>query len=169
MTGAAHYHINADEPSVLDYNTDFKSDRHVELLYAADEFRTSDHDPALVGLDLGPTPFEGVPTPDSLWPPNHKYREVTVTPTGSDAPMTVLIVDAKSSEADMGLGGDDKPNDIIITGDDTVKLRAERFPTGGRDYNGRIYTLDLRISDGTQTLFTTAEVTVPHNQGRGRR
>jgi predicted extracellular nuclease len=169
VTGAEHYHINADEPSVLDYNTDFKSDRHIELLYAPDEFRTSDHDPALVGLDLGPTPFVGVPTPDSLWPPNHKYREVTVTPTGSNAPMTVHIVDATSSEADSGLGPEDVPNDIEITGDDTVNLRAERFSTGGRDYVGRIYTLYLRISDGSQTLFTTAEVTVPANQGWGRR
>jgi predicted extracellular nuclease len=169
VTGAEHYHINADEPSVLDYNTNFKSENQIDLLFAPDEFRTSDHDPALLGLDLGPTPFQGVPDPDSLWPPNHKYREVTVTATGSDAPMTVVIVDAKSSEADRGLGRDDKPNDIVITGDDTVKLRAERFPTGGRDYNGRTYTLYLRISDGTQTLFTTAEVTVPHNQGRGRR
>ncbi len=164
VTGAEHYHINADEPSVLDYNTDFKSDRHVELLYAPDEFRTSDHDPALVGLDLGPTPFVGVPTPDSLWPPNHKYREVTVTPTGSEAPMTVLIVDATSSEADSGLDPEDVPNDIDIIDDDTVNLRAERFST-----DGRTYTLYLRISDGTRTLFTTAEVTVPANQGRGRR
>ncbi len=50
--GATDYHINADEPSVLDYNTNFKSPSQLTSLYAADEFRTSDHDPVLVGLKL---------------------------------------------------------------------------------------------------------------------
>ncbi|MDH5519072.1 MAG: ExeM/NucH family extracellular endonuclease, partial [Acidimicrobiia bacterium] len=162
VSGAGHYHINADEPSVLDYNTDFKTDNHVEILFAPDEFRTSDHDPALVGLDLGPSGFEGVPTPASLWPPNHKYRAITVGATGSSAPLTVEILAVESSEADSGLDPEDVPNDIEITGDDTVNLRAERFST-----DGRTYTLYLRISDGSQTLFTTAEVIVPANQGKG--
>ncbi len=55
VVGAASYAINADEPAVLDYNTDFKSSNHVSLLYAGDEFRTSDHDPLLVGLKLNHT------------------------------------------------------------------------------------------------------------------
>jgi predicted extracellular nuclease len=50
VAGAADYHTNADEPSVLDYNTNFKSAGQVASLYAADEFRASDHDPLLVGL-----------------------------------------------------------------------------------------------------------------------
>ena len=53
MTGAADVHNNADEPSVLDYNTDFKSPGQIASLYAPDRFRTSDHDPVLAGLDLG--------------------------------------------------------------------------------------------------------------------
>ncbi|GMA36730.1 hypothetical protein [Demequina litorisediminis] len=53
VTGAEHVHINADEPSVLDYNTDFKSASQIESLYAPDMYRTSDHDPALIGLSLG--------------------------------------------------------------------------------------------------------------------
>lgn len=50
VTGVADYHINADEPSVLDYNTDFKTDNLQTVLYAPDEFRISDHDPVLIGL-----------------------------------------------------------------------------------------------------------------------
>ncbi|PWW59542.1 ExeM/NucH family extracellular endonuclease [Actinokineospora spheciospongiae] len=53
VTGAGEAHHNADEPSVLDYNTDFKTPGQVASLYAPDRFRTSDHDPVLVGLDLG--------------------------------------------------------------------------------------------------------------------
>ena len=49
-TGVAEWHINADEPSVLDYNTEFKTAGQVASLYAPDQFRISDHDPVIVGL-----------------------------------------------------------------------------------------------------------------------
>lgn len=52
VAGAEHWHINADEPSVLDYNVNFKTAGQVANLYAGDEFRTSDHDPAVVALAL---------------------------------------------------------------------------------------------------------------------
>lgn len=52
VTGVGDYHINADEPTVLDYNTDFKTPNLVNVLYAPDEFRMADHDPVVVGLDL---------------------------------------------------------------------------------------------------------------------
>ncbi len=53
VTGAGDAHHNADEPAVLDYNTDFKTPAQIASLYADDRFRTSDHDPVLAGLDLG--------------------------------------------------------------------------------------------------------------------
>ena len=56
VAGAAPYHINADEPSVLDYNTNFKSGGQVASLYAPDEFRSSDHDPLVVGINLNAAP-----------------------------------------------------------------------------------------------------------------
>ncbi|MCU0526299.1 MAG: ExeM/NucH family extracellular endonuclease, partial [Elainella sp. Prado103] len=55
VTGAAKWHINADEPNVLDYNTNFKSANQINSFYAPDAFRSSDHDPVLVGLNLTPT------------------------------------------------------------------------------------------------------------------
>ncbi|WP_298007331.1 MULTISPECIES: ExeM/NucH family extracellular endonuclease [Anaerolinea] len=48
VSGAGHWHINADEPSVIDYNTEFKT---VDL-YQPHPYRSSDHDPILVGLDF---------------------------------------------------------------------------------------------------------------------
>ena len=53
VTGTTTWHINADEASALDYNTDFTNDRQDDNLYADDAFRSSDHDPILVGLNLG--------------------------------------------------------------------------------------------------------------------
>lgn len=55
ITGAAKWHINADEPTVLDYNTEFKSANQLATLYAADAYRSSDHDPVVIGLNLGRT------------------------------------------------------------------------------------------------------------------
>jgi predicted extracellular nuclease len=56
VTGAEKWHINADEPTVLDYNTEFKSAGQIISLYNADQFRASDHDPVLVGLNLNSAP-----------------------------------------------------------------------------------------------------------------
>ncbi len=52
VASVADWHINADEPAVLDYNTDFKTPAQRQSLYAPDEFRISDHDPVLVDLNL---------------------------------------------------------------------------------------------------------------------
>lgn len=52
IAGVADHHINADEPSVLDYNTDFKTANLQNVLYAPDQYRVSDHDPVIVGLTL---------------------------------------------------------------------------------------------------------------------
>ena len=56
VTGADHYDINADEPTALDYNTNFKTVGQQSSLFNADEFRTSDHDPVVIGLALRPAP-----------------------------------------------------------------------------------------------------------------
>ncbi len=54
------WHINSDEPSVLDYNTNFKTAGQISSLYTADAFRTSDHDPVIVGLNLTSPPLNTV-------------------------------------------------------------------------------------------------------------
>jgi predicted extracellular nuclease len=51
VTGAGDWHINADEPSILDYDTSFKGPAE-DALYEPNPFRSSDHDPVLVGLRL---------------------------------------------------------------------------------------------------------------------
>ena len=51
VSGAAPLHINADEPSVLDYNTEFKTANLQATLYAPDAFRAADHDPLVIGLN----------------------------------------------------------------------------------------------------------------------
>ena len=49
VTGTTVWHINADEPDLLDYDTSFND----PAFYEPTPFRASDHDPVLVGLALG--------------------------------------------------------------------------------------------------------------------
>lgn len=55
VAGATHWRINADEPSVIDYNTEFKQPACATCgpdYYSATVYRSSDHDPVLLGLSL---------------------------------------------------------------------------------------------------------------------
>ena len=55
VTGAVHWHINADEPSIIDYNLEFKQPACAACgpdYYSATPYRASDHDPVIVGLAL---------------------------------------------------------------------------------------------------------------------
>ncbi|WP_229477234.1 ExeM/NucH family extracellular endonuclease [Massilia rubra] len=54
VAGATEWHTNADEPTVIDYNTDAKSVA-AQALFKNDAFRSSDHDPVVVALNLAPT------------------------------------------------------------------------------------------------------------------
>jgi predicted extracellular nuclease len=51
VTGATDWHINSDEPDLIDYDTSFKQPAQ-DAIYAPDAYRSSDHDPVIVGLDL---------------------------------------------------------------------------------------------------------------------
>ncbi|GAA5232292.1 ExeM/NucH family extracellular endonuclease [Verticiella sediminum] len=51
VTGVTQWHINADEADALDYNLDYGRDP--AIFDAGAMARVSDHDPVLVGLDLG--------------------------------------------------------------------------------------------------------------------
>ena len=51
VTGATEWHINADEPDLLNYDTSFNNPD----FFAADAFASSDHDPLIIGVDLDGT------------------------------------------------------------------------------------------------------------------
>ena len=101
----------------------------------------------------------------ALWPPNHKYRTVTIadmiagvsdgcnTSVGLNS---VVITRVTSDEG--SLAG----NDILIAPDcRSVQLRSER--DGGGD--GRVYTITLRVTDSSGNSTTGIfRVTVPHSQ-----
>jgi len=158
VTGAADWHINSDEPDILDYDTSFKPAAQ-DALYEPNQYRSSDHDPVVVGLCTPPTLSVTV-SPNSLWPPNHKYKAVEASFVSSSDTASVTLLSVTSNEPDDGLGDGDTANDIVIVDNDTIKLRAERSGGG----NGRIYTITYQATNTCgNTVTATATVTVPHN------
>ncbi|HET9457621.1 MAG TPA: PxKF domain-containing protein, partial [Candidatus Limnocylindrales bacterium] len=51
-----------DEPDILDYDTSFKPDEQ-DAIYEPNAYRSSDHDPVLIGLDLLNFEFDGFQDP----------------------------------------------------------------------------------------------------------
>ena len=58
ITGATGWNINSDETISMDYNTEFNP----AILYAPHAYRTSDHDPVVVGMELNPPASITIPT-----------------------------------------------------------------------------------------------------------
>jgi len=164
VSGATIWHINADEPDLIDYDMSFKQDAQ-DLIYGPDPYRSSDHDPVIVGICESTPPELVVELSQTmLWPANHKYVVVHAfldAWDNADEDPTVQLVSVTSNEADNGQGDGDKPDDIIILSDKTFKLRAERSGTG----DGRVYTITYVVTDSCgNSTYVEAYVTVPHNR-----
>jgi hypothetical protein len=53
VRGLTVFHINADEPDILDYDMSFKPLQQALDLYEALPYRVSDHDPVIIGISFG--------------------------------------------------------------------------------------------------------------------
>jgi predicted extracellular nuclease len=106
VTGAVEWHINADEPRALDYN-----DFNQPSLFNPDPYRSSDHDPVIVGLDLVPQCFDKNATVYVGIDGNvvgglgagHKHRGALVGTFGDD-----VIVGTDARDVIVGLPGNDR-------------------------------------------------------------
>ncbi len=81
VTGVTDWHINPDEPIVLDYNVEFKTANQVNTFYDPGPYRSSDHDPVVIGLQLNHAPAVSAGGPYTV----PEGGSVGVTATGSDA------------------------------------------------------------------------------------
>lgn len=104
----------------------------------------------------------------TLWPPNHKYRMITLggaTDADGDT-VTLTITGVTQDEALNGLGdGDTSPDAKTGPASNKVFVRAERSGTG----DGRVYRIAFTGSDGNGGTCTgSVKVGVPHDQGAGK-
>lgn len=100
VTGATTWNINADEPFAIDY----QNYNPAGQANPNDEFKSSDHDPIVVGLDLADPPVT--------------CGGLQATMIGSDA--ADVLVGTADADVIAALGGDDKV--IGLGGDDTICL-----------------------------------------------
>jgi hypothetical protein len=52
LVDVTEWHINADEPRVLDYNVEYKTQSQVQDYYSSEPYRSSDHDPIIAEFDF---------------------------------------------------------------------------------------------------------------------
>ncbi|GEM47077.1 ExeM/NucH family extracellular endonuclease [Deinococcus cellulosilyticus] len=88
LKGLGIWHINAAEPSVLDYNTENKTAAQQTDLYDTNAYRSSAHDPVVIGLTLDAT--------------NVNPTDITLTPTS--------IAENNAVNATVGALGASDPN-----------------------------------------------------------
>ena len=170
VTGVTVWHINADEPDLIDYDTSYKGPNQ-DAIYAPDAYRSSDHDPVIIGLkvcdEIAPTVEVTSVDPDVLWPANHKYVEVkTTVVVGDNFDLNPTIeVEVVSSEPDNGEDDGNTVDDIVIVDDFTFMLRAERSGLG----EGRTYTITYKVTDAcSNEAVDFVTVFVPLNRRGGR-
>lgn len=101
-----------------------------------------------------------------LWPPNHKFRNVTVngvTDPDGDV-VTITITGVSQDEPLNGLGDGNTCPDAVI-GAGSVDLRAERT---GTSKDGRVYHVAFTADDGNGGKCKgSVTVCVPHDQRPG--
>jgi predicted extracellular nuclease len=150
VTGAQVWLINADEPSLIDYDMDFKQPAQ-DALWAPDPYRSSDHDPVVVGLELTP-PDTTPPTitatadPALVFPPNGKPRAVTITVDAADesGDVTVELIETTAT-------GNKKARITEISDTSFTVIAAV----------GSVYTFTYEATDAAgNTATATAEVRV---------
>ncbi|NLX00097.1 MAG: PKD domain-containing protein, partial [Actinomycetales bacterium] len=151
VTGAAEWHINADEPDILDFNLDFN--RPAEF-FTSDMYRSSDHDPVLVGLNLDAEPTNTAPTVEATF--GEGYLQC-----GTDnATLTVDITDRDEQDAHtvtVDWGDGSGPPTVVGTDEASVTLTHTYDEVG-------TYTATITVMDSHgHVVTTTAETTVAYD------
>ncbi len=133
VTGAADWHINADEITDFDYNdgvkdtgeADYEVKSTANSLYEANAFSSSDHDPVIIGLDLS------------------SGYQLTLNTTGSGT--------GTVSSTGTPTGTDCGTNCLRYLSTTTVTLNAN--PTGGSSFNA--WSCDNGFSSGNALTADT--------------
>jgi uncharacterized protein len=152
ITGAAEWHINADEPDILDYNLDFG---RPASFFRPDLYRSSDHDPVLVGLDLISVDRCYADDAQSVesYAPGRRANGTAVPPAFRDAAQALGLSDPDQSDpywVSLGLGGE-----IVLEFDSVV-------------FNNNGSAPDLRVVDGDDGAKGTSDAAVVHASADGQ-
>ena len=114
-----------------------------------------------------PNVTDAHPSIDCLWPPNHKFVDITIEgitdPDGDEVTITITNITSDEPTATIeGAGGDKHAPDADpeCIGTSIARVRAER--SGNED--GRVYEITFVASDGIAETVGSVLVKVPHDQ-----
>jgi uncharacterized protein len=136
------WHINGDEPPVLDYNTEFKTDDR----YAATAFRSSDHDPVMVGLSLTADTVPCLPSVSANVPTSLRLGQVLTVNQISTAVSALSCPAIQSLTINWG------------TSSTSISLATTTTQTSVTYTSTGTFTVNLSVADASGTLSTLTRV-----------
>lgn len=157
VTGATEWHINADEPRILDYNLEFKGANQSPDLYEPTPYRSSDHDPVIIGLQLF--------TPNTA--PVAANDVVTVNRDGAIT-IPVLANDTDTEGNDtivsgtVAIANDPENGSVAINNDGSVTYTPDEI-----FFTEDSFTYTVQDNRGATSNPATVTVTAVFNEIRG--
>ncbi|TMP34813.1 ExeM/NucH family extracellular endonuclease [Pseudoalteromonas rubra] len=152
VTDATDWHINADEPRMLDYNTEYRTDAQIAELYADHAYRASDHDPVIIEVKT----VAGEPPVD----PRPVIAEGQRFTVDENTPLQTVIGMLDFSDADSAVTPVER---FIVTGTNVITVNAsgQLLVAGELDYeyDNRIEFM-VQAQDSAGNLSEQVEVVV---------
>ncbi|HHW84574.1 MAG TPA: ExeM/NucH family extracellular endonuclease, partial [Actinomycetales bacterium] len=134
------WHINADEPDMIDYDMSFKEDAQDDL-YAPDAYRSSDHDPVIVALEFNE-------------PPVAQDQQVT-TDEDTSIDITSLATDPEDDDLTYVIVGQPANGTVALSGDKATYTPNLNFH-GSDSFTYKAYDGELYSEVVTVTLTINA-------------
>jgi hypothetical protein len=100
-------------------------------------------------------------TPATIWPPNHKFVDITITADGNPVPPAGIYAIYQDEPLLAPSTGHFTPDAQL----DPLAVRAERAGSKQVGGDGRIYHIFFTGTDSEGTCVGKADVCVPHDQG----
>lgn len=147
-TGGAYYYIPGGTQQDFTHALQ-------EIFATIEQGQSKDTEPPVLSLALDKS---------FIWPPNHKMVEVRAQASVTDnidPNPNVELVGVTVSEPDDGQGDGHTMDDVQVTSDGRIFIRAERSAKG----NGRVYTVTYRATDVAGNVgYSSAAVVVPSSK-----
>lgn len=130
------------------------------------EFACDEQDPPTISCD------NATASDDEMWPPNHKYRSITVEgvvdENGDSASIAITGIRQDESVLAKGGGAGNTCPDGKGVGTSAADVRVERNGNPKTPGDGRVYHINFTATGGQgETCSGTVRTCVPHDQGQG--
>lgn len=142
LVQAAEWQINCDEPLAKDYNQEFNP----AYMYDAGPFRSSDHDPVLIGFNLTTTPTNTLTTGIATLVATHSNFKVVPNPA-SQGRVTLSVLNSASQDAQIEVI--DQMGRVCLLQTSALKEGANELEIIFPELKEGLYYLRVKTNSGT--------------------